>query len=467
MKYLFSLFLCALFCGCLKIYGQTATRTVGYTGPTVLDYQYGGLMASLKFEVPPDSGGILKAYKIRGGDLTSNAVRFCLAKKVGAVLFPLDSTYAVGNILALDDNTIPVSSGRYLTPGNYWLCWTEQNSNYFGFAAVNSSILDTNAAWTNISYDYSLFPGTVSGADWIWKTNRVLDAVGAIVEYPAPPPSSAKYSVKLINPLQKSDRTFQFDLVISAPKKFELNAYQAALTYNTKIGTDISFAYVAGSCEILNTPVPSSVQRIGNLLAFGSYAGSDSIFNQKRLGTFVITSATPFAVEYINLGWNFSGVLKTIFTGNKHQDITNPEYFSNLIYDVPLPVEIDSFLVKIVNDTVLISWKTVTEADLSLFSVIRTPGTLFQTIPAAGNSNSPKYYKTRDVPDSTGDYSYTLEARDTKGNLDFTESIKIHYDKPRIPPPPPPPPPASNAWWWIIIGAVLAVLVFLGIKKFQ
>ena len=145
----------------------------------------------------------------------------------------------------------------------------------------------------------------------------------------------ATKQVSIENIVKTDDRTYEFDVFIEGDN-FELTSYQGALGFNESIvnGGTLTFQYLTGTCEINNPPafglgVNSTDGPME--LTFGSGPGSDFITDKKRLGKFRLSNTNDFTTEDIDISWNFTGFINTIFTGEGFNDITNTLLFTIIV----------------------------------------------------------------------------------------------------------------------------------------
>ncbi len=94
----------------------------------------------------------------------------------------------------------------------------------------------------------------------------------------------------------------------------------------------------------------------------------------------------------------------------------------------PLPVELNSFKAKLINQEVMLTWITQTEVENYGFEVERrTVEKYWETIgfvEGLGNSNSPKEYSFREKL-SPGLYFYRLKQIDTDGNYTYSSELEV------------------------------------------
>lgn len=256
------------------------------------------------------------------------------------------------------------------------------------------------------------------------------------------PLKAQEYRVKLVSPIQTSDRTFQFDVVLSSDSMY-LTSYQCAFKYNTAIGDSLSFSYLPNTSQLINIPNVVGIydDPLVNRkkLAFGSNAGGEVITGEKRIGTFILSSIHPFNPVLPEISWSLNDqqYIRTILTGRNFENITNWLWFSDLNYQLPLPVELGYFTAKVIEDSVLFSWQTITELNTYGFEVVSRESLVVSSeswktigfVPASGNSSSPKYYNFLDQPAASGKYLYKLKIMDVDGSYKFSDQVEVSYKK--------------------------------------
>jgi len=107
------------------------------------------------------------------------------------------------------------------------------------------------------------------------------------------------------------------------------------------------------------------------------------------------------------------------------------------IIDNSLPVELSLFTGKIVDDKILLEWKTETETNSYGFDLERKIGSLQSTVGnfekigfvnGNGNSNSPKSYSYEDKNVTAGKYSYRLKQIDNDGQFEYSKAIEVDFN---------------------------------------
>ena len=155
-------------------------------------------------------------------------------------------------------------------------------------------------------------------------------------------------------------------------------------------------------------------------ISLGGYASSQPIQN-------IATGTCPTSIYSVTLtGSNTRYIGFQKKTGSsvylRIDDISSP---------IPLPVELVSFHAYQKTDKeILVRWSTATELNSASFTLERS---LDQerwhnvgTLPAAGNSASPKQYEMRDVPSANGlDIFYRLLMLDRDGSYEYSHVLKV------------------------------------------
>jgi len=143
--------------------------------------------------------------------------------------------------------------------------------------------------------------------------------------------SQINYSMSIDNGRFVGNNIYEFDIYIkSNGDSFELTSYQCVLSFNnnlTKNGT-LLFNYIDGTSELTNFPLSSiGINSTDNLneLTFASMPGSDNITDySKKVGSFRLETSNSFKINKPEISWNFEGMIGTILTGPKYENITQP-----------------------------------------------------------------------------------------------------------------------------------------------
>jgi len=113
--------------------------------------------------------------------------------------------------------------------------------------------------------------------------------------------------------------------------------------------------------------------------------------------------------------------------------------FDGLGNPSPLPVELSMFSASIVDDRVVLFWRTETEINNYGFEIEREVGSRQSTVgnwemiglvEGHGNSNSPKQYSFIDDKVISGKYAYRLKQIDNDGTFEHSKIIEIDVDAP-------------------------------------
>ena len=111
-----------------------------------------------------------------------------------------------------------------------------------------------------------------------------------------------------------------------------------------------------------------------------------------------------------------------------------------MVYDMPLPVELASFNAKTAGQSVILNWRTATEVSNYGFDIERA-SSLTSSIQSwkkigfvfgAGNSNSSKYYEFLDNnPVGGSKFLYRLKQIDTDGKYEYSDIVEVEL-APRV-----------------------------------
>jgi hypothetical protein len=144
--------------------------------------------------------------------------------------------------------------------------------------------------------------------------------------------------VTIENIIKVNSKVYEFDGFIQGDN-FELTSYQGALGFNQNVinGGTLTFEYLTGTSQLNNPPafgLGVNTTDGPKELTFGSGPGSEFITTKKRIGKFRLTNSVNFATDDLQLSWNFTGYINTIFTGSGYNDITNTILFNIIIGDI-------------------------------------------------------------------------------------------------------------------------------------
>jgi hypothetical protein len=201
-----------------------------------------------------------------------------------------------------------------------------------------------------------------------------------------------------------------------------------------------------------NTSSRLAIQNFYSRSIFGSYLGRGYELTN-TLGTipqvYVHVKLTIFdATEFSGLSFNTEVsqwdiqdyYYTTPFTDNQSIYAPVDETATlNTPIGNPLPVELISFIGKVKDKNVVLSWKTATEINNYGFDIERKDiskqnlQNYFHTIsfiPGNGNSNSPKEYSYIDQDLQSGSYAYRLKQIDNNGQFEYSPVVNVEISVP-------------------------------------
>lgn len=141
-------------------------------------------------------------------------------------------------------------------------------------------------------------------------------------------------------------------------------------------------------------------------------------------GTFSLLNGVPNARTG---SWYFE------FGGSNLTNNTSP-FYTQLISQVPLPVELTSFEAQNRNDNVELKWATATEVNNFGFELERKTSSWEKIafIPGSGNSNHPKQYSYIDEKPVYGtDIYYRIKQIDNDGKYKYYDPIRVTLEAPK------------------------------------
>ncbi len=330
-------------------------------------------------------------------------------------------------------------------------------------------LMDLTWNFEQVIYGYATkFSAYVSGIsiDVTVQTNHFVELCYT------PRPS---YEAGLINDVQTTSNSYEFDIYIKNTSLFELRCcgYNISLLFNDEIngGGELTSNYIQGSSEMNSAQIPTNPsissaigsQRIWNVNAPLAMWPNNTLISQVGNGTKVgrfriITSAPSFSSLRPNIKWNFNANFYGNSTNIYHSAqvcgiigfypvlITDSlKHYNNLTNPI-LPVELVSFSVNLINSRdVKLSWLTATETNNYGFDVERK--CLTQTlskvegfndwmkigfVEGSGNSTSPKSYSYIDKTLTGGKkFAYRLKQIDHDGtfSLSSIQTIELKLNE--------------------------------------
>ncbi|MFH1198009.1 MAG: alpha-amylase family glycosyl hydrolase [bacterium] len=224
----------------------------------------------------------------------------------------------------------------------------------------------------------------------------------------------------------------QIDALISVHKQFIVGA--TSRDYLSRNGTPYSPSFTGGS-------EPEKTTVIYQLM--GTTSGKDVIVAINFAGVAldcwigVSTATTPEGTTFGDKIGNATLSTLTVSGGRVHIQLPARSYSVWVEGETPVPVELVSFIGKVVDDKVILNWQTATEVNNYGFEVERSvilsgaKNLLTRNwqnigfIGGSGSSNSTKEYSFIDKDIASGSYSYRLKQIDTDGSFNYSKEIEI------------------------------------------
>lgn len=156
-------------------------------------------------------------------------------------------------------------------------------------------------------------------------------------------------------------------------------------------------------------------------------SGADIIdFQYDYVNTTIYSDSLELRNYLITITYNTGCVYKQRYS------ISESEFFNDDSLLV-LPVTLASFEVDVVNDEVVLDWKTVSESNSAYFTIEKTiDGKIWEQIgqvSAAGNSNSINYYQLTDSRPVNGLQYYRLIQTDLNGDSYDSDVLSVEFTK--------------------------------------
>jgi hypothetical protein len=260
---------------------------------------------------------------------------------------------------------------------------------------------------------------------------------------------SQTYELVLKNDVQTASNEYEFDIYIrpKAPTTtFELASLQCVMTFNTGIGSGLSFSIVTSSSQLNSVQQPNSSSISGGELIVPARtppgSGSGTVINNElKVARFKLTNNLAFNPQSANINWKNSVDPFTkvnAYVSSVNTSITNSTNHLNQLSYQPLPIELVAFTAATNQNIVNLKWQTKTEVNNYGFEVERsltpTPSqmegavnwTKIGFVNGNGNSNSAKEYSFTDKnPTGGSKFIYRLKQIDSDGKFEYSQEVEV------------------------------------------
>jgi len=274
--------------------------------------------------------------------------------------------------------------------------------------------------------------------------------------------NTVTYEARLMNDDLTAPYGYESDIFIKHSggiDTFEVYGLQVALLANDSInnGGILSVNYIPGTSQMNADQIPANLSIVSAVpglqvirfpAQFASGQGTiiSKLGNGTRLGRFrLTTNVSAFANNFANIRWAFDSPsygYSTLFYAlidNDPTDITDSTSHFNDLQNILLPIELSSFSASTKERDVILNWQTKTEINSSTFEVERKSfinskqGEWIKviSIPAAGNSNSPKIYNYVDKKLNSGKHYFRLKMIDNDGTFEYSDMIETDVSLPK------------------------------------
>lgn len=190
-----------------------------------------------------------------------------------------------------------------------------------------------------------------------------------------------------------------------------------AILYLGTVGSDeyiATFAYGAGNNNVRVVKIPGG--NLANAELYGTSATLGSATNNNGTGDIDFRYRNDLTLDIFVIATNNGiGSYKT---------------------DASIPVELTSFVAKVVDRDVILNWSTATETNNLGFEIERRSlnsdnWNSIGFIKSAGTTTEPQQYSFRDSKLQTGKYAYRLKIVDLDGTYDYSNVIEVEVGLPQ------------------------------------
>jgi hypothetical protein len=351
----------------------------------------------------------------------------------------------------------PAGGERWLTGSIYKIQWTSSN-----IATLNVYYAGppNDAVWKIIR---SNIPANEESCSWLipdslYANNniKIADASDTTVYTKSKRFNISKidtsyptFNMTLTNDI-RTDSVYECDIYMLSTENLniELSALTLGFTINNSSlnGGTLTASWVPGSNELSNTAqIPTAfntttlsngrrVIKIVGKAPPGPGKGSliSNISPGTRIGRLRLRNSTLFSDQSLNISWEFILYPTSIsaYVNTNNYNITGAGNFTTDLSKYALPVELSSFVTKVQERNIVLNWETKTEINFNKFEIERCLVNSYNallnwiqigSVPASGNSNSPKKYFFSERGLQSGKYQYRLKMIDNDGAFKYSD----------------------------------------------
>ena len=257
---------------------------------------------------------------------------------------------------------------------------------------------------------------------------------------------------------QKTTNSFTFSVYLknTSGSQFGFLGGQWAFTFNKGVlnGGTLTGAIISSGIEPAYQPAAPTVNVTSTpgRLVFAAKLPADGgpcipVNDSIKVFEARFTNTVNFIVDSLKLAWRtaspsptqvsyYSGSVGTCTNAGAGTILAliSPSVYIN----EPLPVELSSFTAQTAQRDVKLNWQTKTEVNSYNFEVERqavsnnnTDWKTIGSIPASGNSNSPKDYSYTDKKLNSGKFVYRLKMVDNDGTFKYSDAVETEVSLPK------------------------------------
>jgi hypothetical protein len=241
------------------------------------------------------------------------------------------------------------------------------------------------------------------------------------------------------NVLNSNETNFDVQIQIKSSCAFRIAASNIAFDYNTLAISSPSllsaqnYSGVGGSPLHIYSDLTVTQPNDGITSVNVTYIQSDDSYATEVPVAWTDVAVVRFNVvnagNLPNLVFRTSGLSPTAVYKIEDHTTTLLSSGDLAAYNGPMPVELTSFMASVINNNVILNWRTATEINNYGFEVERKPETGDWTkigfAKGNGNSNSEKEYLFTDKNLNPGNYRYRLKQIDNDGKNEYSKEVEV------------------------------------------
>ncbi len=396
-------------------FGRTSDGTEAINDRVYVVSRSGGTFVRILNANTGEDVGTLNTTGISGGTFPLNDVGVTLDGKILACNLTTNAnTTAFKVYLWNNETSAPIEAFNYLADASNAVRLGDKFTVTGDYAAGTAQIWAASATTGQHKvYKWSMSGGSFNPVPQIINCSDAL-ASGIASAAVGPLPNGDFYW----NANGQLARKYQADGTLIGTISIGLVATGSnAIRYLGTVGTDeyvATFAYGTGNNNVRVLRIPNG--NLNDAVLYGVTPSLGSTSNNHGTGDFDFRYNNDLTLDIFALATN-NGV-------------------GSYRTDASIPVELTSFVAKVIDRNVILNWSTATETNNLGFEVERRTQNeqswnSIGFVKSAGTTTEPQQYSFKDTKLNSGSYTYRLKVVDIDGSYEYSNEIEVEVGLPQ------------------------------------